>query len=81
MIPSKDAKELLYKLFAERFISLQVPFKILPAFMPFFELCFDSALLTSSKGAVGCCSAKFDCLGIFCINLTALPAYFSHKGP
>lgn len=24
MIPSKDAKELLYKLFAERFIALQV---------------------------------------------------------
>ena len=26
MIPSKDAKELLYKLFAERFIALQVIF-------------------------------------------------------
>lgn len=37
MIPSKDAKELLYKLFAERFISLQVPFEILPAFMRFLS--------------------------------------------
>ena len=27
MIPSKDAKELLYKLFAERFIALQVTFQ------------------------------------------------------
>ena len=59
MIPSKDAKELLYKLFAERFISLQVPFEILSAFMPFFKLCFDSVLLTNNSQLEGCCWGLF----------------------
>ena len=33
MIPSKDAKEMLYKLFAERFIALQVCVEITETFI------------------------------------------------